>query len=91
ITAAGYTRQNGKFVDAGGRPLNLEMLIQAEVFTRSSAPFINNLNAIGINATLRLVDPAQYQVRLQDFDFDMMGAAYSLGSTPTQESLQSIF
>ncbi|SDO36919.1 extracellular solute-binding protein [Phyllobacterium sp. OV277] len=91
ITAAGFTRQNGKFADSKGKPLNLELLIFAEVFTRSSTPFINNLNAIGINASLRLVDPTQYQVRLQDFDFDMIGAAYSLGPTPTEESLQAMF
>ncbi|WP_188345826.1 extracellular solute-binding protein [Phyllobacterium sp. 628] len=91
ITAAGYTRTNGKFVDTNGQTLNLELLIQAEVFTRSSTPFINNLNAIGINATLRLVDPAQYQIRLQDFDFDMTGFGISLSPTSTQESLDTLF
>nr|WP_182548925.1 extracellular solute-binding protein [Phyllobacterium myrsinacearum] len=91
ITAAGYTRTNGKFTDTSGQTFNLELLIQAEVFTRSSTPFINNLNAIGINATLRLVDPAQYQIRLQDFDFDMTGFALSLSPTSTQEGLETLF
>ncbi len=91
LTEAGFKREANRFVDKAGKPLNLEMLIQAEVFVRVYTPFINNLQAIGINASLRLVDPAQYQLRLQDFDFDMMGMAVLLSPTPTRESLEAIF
>ena len=91
LTGAGFKRNGNRFVDAQGKPLNLEMLIQAEVFARVYSPFINNLQAIGINASLRLVDPAQYQTRLQDFDFDIVGMAVQLSATPTRESLESIF
>jgi len=91
VTEAGFKRDGNRFVDSGAKPLNLEMLIQAEVFSRVYSPFINNLQAIGINASLRLVDPAQYQIRLQDFDFDIIGIAYSLIPTPTRESLETMF
>ncbi|RCW87473.1 extracellular solute-binding protein [Phyllobacterium bourgognense] len=91
LAEAGFKREGNQLVDAGGKPLNVEMLIQAEVFTRVYSPFINNLKAIGINAFLRLVDPSQYQLRLQDFDFDMMGIAYMLDATPTRESLEIMF
>jgi microcin C transport system substrate-binding protein len=91
LTEAGFKRDGNRFVDSAGKPLNLEMLIQAEVFSRVYSPFINNLQAIGINASLRLVDPAQYQVRLQDFDFDIIGIAYLLSPTPTRESLETMF
>ncbi len=91
LTEAGFKRDGNRFLDTGGKSLDLEILIQAEVFTRVYSPFVNNLQAIGINASLRLVDPAQYQLRLQDFDFDMIGIAFSLNATPTKESLQSMF
>jgi microcin C transport system substrate-binding protein len=91
LSEAGFKRGGNSFVDNAGKPLNLEMLIQAEVFSRVYSPFINNLQAIGINASLRLVDPAQYQIRLQDFDFDIIGIAYLLSPTPTRESLQTMF
>ena len=91
LQGAGFKRANNRFVDASGKALDLELLIQAEVFARVYSPFINNLKAIGINASLRLVDPAQYQIRLQDFDFDMIGIAFLLSPTPTRESLQSMF
>lgn len=91
LSEAGFKRDGNSFVDNAGKPLNLEMLIQAEVFSRVYSPFINNLQAIGINASLRLVDPAQYQIRLQDFDFDIIGIAYLLSPTPTRESLQTMF
>ncbi len=34
-------------------------------------PFIRNLGALGIDATLRVVDPVQYQARRDGFDFDI--------------------
>jgi len=49
------------------------------------------LQAIGVNASLRLVDPVQYQARILNFDFDMMGMAVSMSATPTQESLGTMF
>lgn len=88
---AGFTVQNGRLRDKNGTTFDLEMLIQAEVFTRSHNPFVENMKAIGINASLRLVDPTQYQARLQNFDFDMMGMALSLSATPTRESLDLVF
>lgn len=91
LSQAGFKRAGDTLVDAKGKPLNLEMLIYAEVFTRTYSPFINNLKAIGINAFLRMADPAQYQIRVQNFDFDMIGMAVQLTPTPTRESLEEIF
>ena len=43
---------------------------QAE-FERILLPFADNLRRLGIKMNLRTVDPAQYENRLNDFDFDM--------------------
>src|SRR5690606_23151748 len=45
----------------------------------------------GIDASIRQVDPAQHAVRLNDFDFDMVGFALSLSATPTADTLRNIF
>ena len=33
--------------------------------------FISNLKTLGIDATLRVVDPVQYRARRDNFDFDI--------------------
>jgi len=91
MTAAGFKRENGRFADKDGKPFDLEFLIDSEGFTRIYTPLVQNLQAIGVNASLRLVDPVQYQARILNFDFDMMGMAVSMSATPTQESLGTMF
>ncbi|MFK3664407.1 extracellular solute-binding protein [Ochrobactrum teleogrylli] len=88
---AGFERRNGQFHDKDGAKFALEILSDSEAFTRVYNPFIQKLRAIGIDANLRLVDASQYQARMQDFQFDMVGIAMLFGATPTSESLSSMF
>lgn len=88
--AAGWTRQGRQLVNDAGTPFTLEFLVNAPVFIRVYSPFIENLKAIGIQAELRMVDAAQYQERLRDFDFDMMGMALQFNATPTRSSLEGV-
>ena len=74
-----------------GTPLTLELLVNAPVFERVLNPYIENLRRIGVDASLRLVDPAQYANRLDEFDFDAILGAISLTATPTEDSLYSLF
>jgi microcin C transport system substrate-binding protein len=48
-------------------------------------PFIRNLERIGIKATIRKVDPAQYNRRMDDFDFDITISRKSMSKTPGVE------
>jgi microcin C transport system substrate-binding protein len=45
-------------------------------------PYIKNLAALGIDATVRLVDPVQFRRRQDDFDFDMIVERFSFSTTP---------
>ena len=45
-------------------------------------PIIKNLGTLGIEASVRLVDPVQYRARLEDFDFDMTIERFSMSATP---------
>jgi microcin C transport system substrate-binding protein len=69
----------------------LELLVEDEVFIRADSPWIENMRAIGIDASIRQVDSAQYQVREQTFDFDMISLAFSFTATPTRNELDTFF
>ena len=69
----------------GGKPLTVEILSFEEGFDRIIIPYVNNLKRIGVNASLRRVDPAQYERRMKSFDFDMSIQRYALRLTPGVE------
>ena len=78
----GQSQTDSRFVARDGKPLTVEFLVDAQVFEKVLAPYRENLSAIGVDATIRQVDPAQYQARLNDFDFDVVLAAFSMSATP---------
>jgi microcin C transport system substrate-binding protein len=53
-------------------------------------PYIKNLGTIGVEATLRIVDPVQMRARVDDFDFDITIQRFSFSATPG-ESLRTYF
>ncbi len=53
-------------------------------------PFIKNLGVLGIDASLRIVDPVQYRARRDGFDFDITVDRFSFSDTPG-DSLRSFF
>ncbi|GLQ39866.1 ABC transporter substrate-binding protein [Rhizobium albus] len=85
LREAGFAQENGR-LSRDGKPIALEILIQASVFERLHAGFIENMRRIGVDARLRLVDSAQYTARTSDYDFDMVMMAVQFTATPTAES-----
>ena len=90
IKEAGWSRDGNTLVKDGER-FDLEVMIRSPVFERMLSSFVENMRRLGINASIRLVDPVQFQARMDEFDFDMVGMALSFSATPTAESLQTIF
>ncbi len=90
LNAAGYTIKNGKRVGPNGERLSIEFLIEEMSFQPHHMPFIKNLNVLGIGASLRIIDPAQMQVRRNDFDFDVVVQRFGFSLTPG-DSLRSYF
>ncbi len=88
---AGWRPENGKLVDQTGRPLTIEFLIRSPTFERVLGKYVKNLALVGIEATIRLVDPAQFQSRIDAFDFDVVGLAFSLPASPTADGLRQFF
>jgi microcin C transport system substrate-binding protein len=90
LDEAGWTIKNGVRVNAQGEPLKIEVLMFEQAFERIAAPYVKNLKLLGIDASIRMVDPAQYQQRLKDFDFDVTTERYVMRNTPGVE-LRSYF
>jgi microcin C transport system substrate-binding protein len=90
LQEAGYPIKGGKRVNARGEPIGFEFLIDEPSFEPHHMPFIKNLATLGIDATLRLVDPVQYKARVDDRDFDVTIERMSFSTTPG-ESLRTYF
>ena len=53
--------KDGKRVTPNGERITIEFLIDEPSFQPHHMPFIKNLGTLGIDATLRIVDPVQMQ------------------------------
>lgn len=91
LAEAGWKR-SGDFVvnDKGGR-LSAEFLVDDDVFVQVYSPWVANMKAVGIDASIRLVDSAQYQLRQSTFDFDLISSAFRFSATPTRDDLEIMF
>jgi len=79
---AGYPVKDGKRLLPNGEVFKIEFLADEPQLQAHHAPYIKNLATIGIEASLRLVDPVQYRARVEDFDFDMTIERFSMSATP---------
>jgi microcin C transport system substrate-binding protein len=83
---AGWEVRNGRLVNKQtGQPLAFEILLVQPAFERIVGPFVQNLKRLGIQATYRTIDTAQYQNRLDDFDFDMVVGSWGESESPGNE------
>jgi microcin C transport system substrate-binding protein len=82
LNDAGFSLKNGKRVMPNGSPVAIEFLIDESALQQHHFPYIKNLGTLGIDASLRVVDPVQYRKRVDDFDFDITVDRLSFPSTP---------
>lgn len=72
LESAGWVLDEGKLKQKEtGAPLTFEIMQDSRTMDRLIQPFLRNLERIGIFATVRYIDDAQYEKRLEDFEFDM--------------------
>ncbi|MBR0722923.1 extracellular solute-binding protein [Bradyrhizobium manausense] len=72
LKEAGFEIRDHKLVDASGKPLAVEILVQYPPDERIALFYKPSLERIGVTTSIRMVDDAQYQNRLRSFDFDMI-------------------
>jgi microcin C transport system substrate-binding protein len=82
---AGYEVKNTKMIDPKGQQINVELLVEQPAFERVMLFYAPSLQRLGINATVRQVDPAQYENRLRSWDFDVIIASWPESLSPGNE------
>jgi len=75
VGADGMRRKNGQTLD-------VEILEDSPTFDRVHSPFVSNLKALGLNARLNRVDPAQYTDLTRNHQFDMVVDQFPTGYEP---------
>lgn len=83
---AGWKISNNRMVnEKTGEQFRIEILGSSETDEILATPYVNRLRKLGIDATLRIVDPAQYEYREKDFDFDMVTTSIFQSESPGNE------
>lgn len=86
LADAGWRVHDGILThQASSTPMVVEFLVVQPTFERVVAPYIQNLERLGMKASIRLVDPAQYQNRLDSFDYDIIIGSWRNSLSPGNE------
>jgi microcin C transport system substrate-binding protein len=86
LTKAGWSFKGEALVnDKTGQPFQFEILLNAPAYERIALPFAQNLKRMGITAQVRVVDSAQYEQRMENFDFDMAVVVFGQSLSPGNE------
>ncbi len=86
LREAGWEIQDGVLTNVEtGEPFEFELLFDSPSDERIALPFRRNLERLGIQTTIRIVDAAQYQARTEAFDYDMIAAIWGQAESPGNE------
>ena len=86
LREAGYEVRDQKLVDVKtGEQLTAEFLVDSPQFERVALFYKPSLERLGIGATVRTVDEAQYENRLRQFDFDVITSSWGQSLSPGNE------
>ncbi len=85
LKEAGWEVKNGVLQNKNGDKFSFEILLVSPSFTRVMAPFVKNLEKLGIRADYRKVDTALYVDRYKNFEFDMIVNWFTQTQSPGNE------
>jgi microcin C transport system substrate-binding protein len=86
LREAGYQIRNTKLVNSKtGEPFNIEFLVQDPATERFVLFYRPSLERLGMNVSVRMVDAAQYENRLRQWDFDIITASWGESLSPGNE------
>jgi len=81
---AGWVASDGKLMK-DGEQLKVEILLNSAGSERVHALFLQSMKKVGIDAEFRVVDTSQYQVRTDEFDFDIVSVRFNFFPPPGPE------
>ncbi len=85
LDKAGWVLGADKIRVKNNTRLSFEIIVNNPAFERWFNPFIKNLKRMGVEAKLRVLDTAQYQNRIDQFDFDMTVHVFGQSNYPGNE------
>lgn len=85
LSEAGFSFKNGKAYDPSGAPFQFEIMTRSAEEEKIALFYTRNLARLGIDVSVRTADDAQYQQRLQTFDYDMILGSLSASLSPGNE------
>jgi microcin C transport system substrate-binding protein len=85
LQQAGWQVRDRRLVNAQGQRFEFEILLVLPTFERVALPYVQALERVGMAVRVRTVDPAQYQRRMDTFDFDMTIGGQGQSLSPGNE------
>lgn len=85
LAQAGWTYRDGALRNAQGEPFIIEYLDSQEGGGRVHAAWIRALEKLGVEFRLRVVDFSLYQMRLENFNFDVVSIRLGGSTDPGSE------
>ena len=85
LRKSGYKIEKGVLKGADGKPFTVEFLLFEATFQRIISPYIRNLKRLGIEASIRIVDVANFKYRMDHFDYDVIVRRFVQPLTPGLE------
>lgn len=88
---AGWSLEKGQLVNQKThKPFVFEILLKSKDFEKIALEFARNLEPLGVKASVRVLDEAQYERRKIDFDFDMLYHLWAGTRSPGNELINYI-
>lgn len=86
LKEAGWQIKNNQLTHlASGRTMKFEILLVSPTFERVVLPYKKNLERLGIQTSVAIVDVQQYSHRINEFDFDMIISVIGQSNSPGNE------
>ena len=85
LEEAGWTVRDGVRINSNGSPLRFEILLRDPANERVALAWSRMLRPLGIAVSIRLVESAQFQGQIDNYDFDMVFGDWGVTLSPGNE------
>ncbi|HEX5245147.1 MAG TPA: extracellular solute-binding protein [Tepidisphaeraceae bacterium] len=85
LREAGFEIRDHKLVDAAGKPVAVEILVEDPAYERVALFYKPSLERIGVAVAVRVVDDVQYENRKRKFDYDIIIDSWPESLSPGNE------
>lgn len=87
LKTAGYVLREGQLFSPQNEPVSFEVMLSDPMQEKVALEWARGLQRLGIEARVRTVDSAQYQARLNSFDYDVTTGRWFNSLSPGNEQM----